>query len=159
MQEQEIQFKWLDAEIDILSEIQHNICEMKIEGHNDQEIIDYFHLRSHRNISTCMKNAIMSIIWSTGKSNCGSPGYLSDVETYIIQKIIHNRGVDMDCIKTNEAVQLAYNCHEFEFTRANELAQMMTRQCSPSKSIQRVLKLLEPYVPSSSWLTYFFKFS
>ena len=155
MQEQEIQFKWLDAEIEILSEIQRHICEMIIEGHNDQEIIDCFHLRSHSNIRTCMKNTIMGIIWSPGKSNGGSPCYLSDVETFIFQKIIHNRDLDMDCIKTIEAVQIGFNCHEFRFARATELSQIMTRQCSPSKSIQRVLKSLEPYVPSSSWLTHF----
>ena len=61
MQEQEIQFKWLDAEIEILSETQRHLCEMIIEGHNDQEIIDCFHLRSHSNIRTCMKNTIMVV--------------------------------------------------------------------------------------------------
>lgn len=56
MQEQEeTQFKWLDVEIEVLSEIQRNICEMIIVGHNDQEIIDCFHLKSHSNIRTCIK--------------------------------------------------------------------------------------------------------
>ncbi|KAK8895349.1 hypothetical protein M9Y10_023810 [Tritrichomonas musculus] len=71
--------------------------------------------------------------------NGRSPGYLSDVETFIFQKIIHNRGLDMDCIKTIEAVQIAFNCREFRFTRATELSEIMTRQCSPSKSIQTVM--------------------
>ena len=82
---------------------------------------------------------------------------LAMFETYIFLKIIHNRGIDIDCIKTIEAVQIAFNCREFKFTRANELTHMMTRQCSPSKSIQVVLNSLEPYVQSSSWLTHFWE--
>lgn len=56
------------------------------------------------------KNTIMGIIWSPGKSYGGSPGYLRDVKTYVFRKIVHSRGIDMDCIRTIEAVQIAFNC-------------------------------------------------
>lgn len=157
MEEQQETSFWIPLEREILTEIQLSICDLIIEGSTDQGIINKFDLKSKGNIGTCMRSTISGNIWSPGRITGGPNGYLSDVEKCLFVKLVNDRGKDMDCIKTIEAVQIAYNCRELRNIRSQEISQRLMPQCSPSKSIMRLVKSLDVYVPSESWLTHFYQ--
>lgn len=148
-------FHWTKKELTVLSETQIGICSMIINGSSDEDIINKYGLKSKGNIVTCIKSTISGNIWSPGASHGGAPCFLSDVEQCSFIEAINQRGADLDCIRTIEAVHIAYNLREYRYVRSQEISLKLQRQSSPSKAVQRLIRSLEPYVPSSSWLTHF----
>ena len=146
---------WSDDELKVLSPVQIEICQMKVDKKSCQEIIQKFRLKSSSNISTCIRSTIQGNIWSPGESFGGRPSYLSDVDIMYFKRKINESAVNLDCINTKEALQLALELKDLRFRSACAMVSSIKQKCPIPKSYLRTLKTMEPYIPSVSWLSSF----
>ena len=147
---------WTADELEILPDLQRQICETRSRGYSYQDIARGFGLSGNGAVATCIRRTLAGNKWSPGMGPGGS-SYLSDIDSIIFVKTIETQGADLNCLKTAQAMSVAYGLRTARVARANELVTQMKLVPRKGKNgedggIQRTLRSLEEYVPSTSWL-------
>ena len=147
---------WSQEEIDILSDVQRQICEMRAKGASYQSIAETLNLSGNCTVATCIRRTLAGNIWVPHMGSGGN-SFLSDVDSAIFLKTIETHGIDLNCLKTVQALSIAYGLRKARAQRAEKLIDQMHILQRNGKdgregNIQRLLKSLREYVPSTSWL-------
>ena len=132
-------FQWTKDEIEVLSEVQRDICMMKASGKSCDEIVRKHLLHSLNNISTCIINTIQGNIWAPGQMVGGRPCFLSDVEICTFKRKINADCYDLDCLNTKYALQLILELKDYRYARGSFIAQMASQKVSLPKSYTETL--------------------
>ena len=132
-------FQWTKDEIEVLSEVQRDICMMKASGKSCYEIVRKHSLHSLNNISTCIINTIQGNIWAPGQMVGGRPCFLSDVEICTFKRKINAACYDLDCLNTKHALQMILELKDFRYARGSFIAQMASQKVSLPKSYTETL--------------------
>lgn len=147
---------WTQVEIEILTPIQLQICSERAAGASYQEIARNHGLSGNCTVASCIRRTLAGNKWVPSMGPGGS-SYLSDVDTVVFLKNIEAQGADLNCLKTVQALSLAYSLKKARSQRAEELVHKLNLIPRKGKggqdgNIQRTLKSLREYVPSTSWL-------
>lgn len=101
------QVVWIDEEILYLSEEQRDICQMKANGKNIKDIYMKHHVNEQSQLSA-LCYTIRGIKWTAHEEKGGNFPYLSKMDTFIFKKEIEANCLDMDCLRTIDGLELAF---------------------------------------------------
>ena len=142
---------WTEAEKEVFSKEQIEICEMKVRGDFNSVIMEKFHLKSLSNITTAVVSTINGNSWrplvGVGGRNC----LLSEVDTKIFKDEIKKRSYDLNCLSTKEGLSLIYELREQRYLKGIRIANICSQRSTLSKSYIEVIQKLNPISPSDSW--------
>ena len=150
------QFNWTDEERTTFSTEQIQICEMKRQGFKQEYIENRFGLTPQA-ISTAICATLSGNRWLPHSESGGNISYIGDVDTVIFKKKIDEYGLNLDCLKTIEAYEIAYDLRCKRYERACLISGLVKQKSIIPPRYLRTLHQLEPYVPCESWLTNFAK--
>ena len=150
------QFHWTHEEITAFSPEQIKVCEMKRQGLKQATIEKALGLTAQA-ISSAICATLAGNRWLPHSETGGSISYIGDVDTKLLKQKIDDFGLNLDCLKTIEAYEIAYELRYERFSRANYIPKLVTQKSTMPPRYKRTLFQLESYVPSQSWLNNFSK--
>ena len=139
-----------ETEMTVLSHIQRKVFQMLVDKIHDAEILNQCWLTRDAQITAALRHTIAGQIWSTDAEG-GATSYLSDVECAEFYEQITQRAEDLSCVKTIEAIQIAYELRDNRLSRATYRAKLVHTDRIP-KRVEHLLLSLQPYLPSRCWL-------
>lgn len=144
---------WTEEEKQVFSKIQMEVFNMKALGASQDKITEKYEISSHT-IYTAIRYTLAGNYWEPQKSTGGGISYLGDADVILFKKKIKENHLDLNCLKTIEAVQLAYELRADRYHRALYLYSIC-KVISNTNRFKRFLFSLEPYVASETWINHF----
>lgn len=144
-------FEWTEEEKAVFSKEQMEICEMKILGCFQSDIMKKFNLLSLSNITTAVCSTISGNAWRPHLCVGGRNPLLSDVDLVIFKEQIKARSFDLNCLCTKEAMNLVSELREKRFLRGLKIATICAQRGTLCKSYLEVINKLRSEAPSSGW--------
>lgn len=149
------QVVWTDEEILYLSEEQRDICQMKANGKNIKDIYMKHHVNEQSQLSA-LCYTIRGIKWTAHEEKGGNFPYLSKMDTFIFKKEIEANCLDLDCLRTIDGLELAFELKKKRFYRGLKIAYWCCQHNKLSKKVQDTLNSITPTeIPSYQWLNGF----
>ena len=113
-------FHWTNLESQVLSKIQRDICDMKSLGSTKAEISARFNISYHA-IYAAIRATMNGNHWEPNMSKGGGIQYIGEVDEHKFIEKVKECHLDLNCLKTIEAVQFAYDMRYERYSRAIEI--------------------------------------
>lgn len=124
-------FNWTDEERQILSQEQIQICEMKRHGRSQSAIENIIGV-SPQAISSAICATLSGNRWEPHANKGGVNSYIGDVDISIFKQQINDFRLNLDCLKTIEAIEIVYDLRCKRYYRHIKI-------CEPKKYISTSL--------------------
>lgn len=149
-------FNWTDEEKQIFSQQQIQICEMKRQGRSQIDIENIIGVNPQA-ISSAICATLSGNRWEPHTDKGGVNSYIGDVDVSVFKQRINDFGLNLDCLKTIEAIEIVYELRCQRYSRAKFISNLVSQKSILAPRYIRCLRQLEPYFPCESWLTNFAK--
>ena len=100
-------FQWTNLESQVLSKIQRDICDMKSLGSTKAEISARFNISDHATYAA-IRATMNGNHWEPNMSKGRGIQYIGEVDELKFIEKVKEYHLDLNCLKTIEAVQFAY---------------------------------------------------
>ena len=145
--------QWTKEETETFSKIQMEICDLKVGGYSNIEIAKRFDITPQA-IYNSIRTTLTGNRWTPHESRGGGQKYLGDVEISTFFKKIEECYLNLNCLKTVEAVQLAYELRANRYFRCLQILDCLKNVFKSSRAKQ-IVNSLEPFIPCESWINHF----
>lgn len=108
-------------------------------------------------ISSAICTTLSGNLWEPHANKDGVNSYIGDVDISIFKQQINDFGLNLDCLKTIETIEIVYDlgCHNYNCTIF--ISRLVSQKSIFAPRFYRCLRQLEPYIPCDRWLTNFAK--
>lgn len=120
-------FNWTDEERQILSQEQIQICEMKRHGRSQSAIENIIGV-SPQAISSAICATLSGNRWEPHANKGGVNSYIGDVDISIFKQQINDFRLNLDCLKTIEAIEIVYDLRCKRYNRAIFISRLVSQK-------------------------------
>lgn len=150
-----LEINWTVEETVYLSPEQLDICQMKANAKTINDIYLKYHVNEQAQLSAIC-HTIRGIKWSPHVETGGNFPYMTPMDTHLFKKEIEDNCLDMDCLRTIDGLELAFQLKQKRFYRGLKIAHWCCQHYKLNKKVQDTLNSICPNsIPSFQWLNGF----
>ena len=92
---------WTEEEEELFTEDQKFLVQCKVNGASYKTMREYFALGSDNSVASALRKTALGFVWHPHRSG-GSSQILSDVYVNRLKKLVHERCMDLNAMRTVE---------------------------------------------------------